>query len=161
MDWKNNGWHTARARKDISVPMKEILKGVSLEGKRGLDYGAGRGFDADALGLEKYDPNPKWGYDSIPEGRFDYIFCNYVLNVVDPSHVGVVVRDITSRLIEGGEAYFSVRADIPTTVKGKTQYDVFLDQVDSSAKLVKEVKGKYRIYKILNGVTLEDMEKTV
>jgi hypothetical protein len=48
----------------------------------------------------------------MPEGKFDTIFCNYVLNVIpDLTERENVVSLIESKLESGGVAYISVRND--------------------------------------------------
>lgn len=54
---------------------------------RALDYGCGRGADVQYLldmgfVAEGYDPNNS-EFDTLPSGRFDIIFCTYVLNTIE------------------------------------------------------------------------------
>jgi hypothetical protein len=48
----------------------------------------------------------------MPDGEFDTIMCNYVLNVIE-SEVGIwtTLSDIRGRLADDGVAYISVRAN--------------------------------------------------
>lgn len=103
------GYHrTAIARRAPSVPARELHARGLLTG-RVLDYGCGRGVDADAYGLERYDPN---GAPDMPEGLFDTIMCNFVLNVVDKATEAAILADIRERLAPGGRAYLTVRRDL-------------------------------------------------
>jgi len=105
------GAGTAMGRKGMSAPASWLKKQDLLKG-RILDYGSGRGFDADAIGADRYDP---YWHPVKPKGKFDTIMCNYVLNVVDEQTQAEIIRDIRSLLKKGGSAYISVRRDM----KGK------------------------------------------
>lgn len=115
----NPNYKTAIKRGGISAPLKwiESFEGSSLanagqtRGIRILDYGCGRGEDAEYLGADKYDP---YWYPEEPSGVYDIIFCTYVLNVVD--------RDEQSRILQrlqelvnpqGCVIYVTVRRDVP------------------------------------------------
>lgn len=88
--------------------MRNLSKVGRLCG-RVLDYGSGKGYDADAFDTESYDP---YYQPIMPEGKFDTIVCNFVLNVISSKvERQRVIRDIMSRLNPGGKAYFSVRSD--------------------------------------------------
>lgn len=77
----NKAHLTAISRKSPSAPMMYLAKMGLLKGKM-LDYGCGRGYDADAFGMAKYDPF--WfKCDDFCAGEFDTITCNYVLNVIE------------------------------------------------------------------------------
>lgn len=78
-----------------------------------LDYGCGKGFDADYYGLDRYDPHYFPELDRSKQ--YDYIFCNYVLNVVDEKTECDIILDIHSLLKPTGKAYFAVRRDMPIT----------------------------------------------
>ena len=119
---------TAIARTTASQPMKRLYELGRLYG-RALDYGCGRGYDADEFGMDRYDPH----YQPVkPEGLFATITCNYVLNVIESHEARMtVLRDIQARLVPGGKAYITVRADkkalIGTTSKGTWQGYITLD----------------------------------
>lgn len=98
---------TAITRKKPSVPTRYLTENDLLKG-RILDFGCGRGFDSQYLGCESYDPNFQ---SNMPEGQFDTIICNYVLNVVDEGVEYQVLREIWNKLKIGGTAYISVRRD--------------------------------------------------
>jgi len=104
----NKAHLTALRRKSLSLPCKYLLDKNLVQG-RALDYGCGHGFDADSLGAEKYDPHY---FPTRPEGKYNLIYCNYVLNVIeDPAERLKVIEDIRSFLAPKGVAYISVRND--------------------------------------------------
>lgn len=101
-------WRTATKRGRLSKPTKRLQADHLLEG-RILDYGCGRGDDADELGCERYDPHFS---PVMPTGWFDVIICNYVLNVIETEATRLqVVRDIQAKLEDDGYAYISVRSN--------------------------------------------------
>ncbi len=121
-------YKTAIARKSPSVPMKRLATAGRLVGRM-LDYGCGRGCDARTYGMDSYDPHFQ---PVMPDGTFETITCNYVLNVIaSESERESVLRDIRSRLSAGGCAYITVRNDRKAlngyTSKGTWQGLVVLD----------------------------------
>jgi 2-polyprenyl-3-methyl-5-hydroxy-6-metoxy-1,4-benzoquinol methylase len=65
-----------------------------------LDYGCGFGFDTEDLKQKGFDII---GYDnyyrpSFPEGKFDTIICNYVLNVLEPYAQAEVLMNVSNLL---------------------------------------------------------------
>lgn len=109
---------TAMTRNKLSAPMKRLSEDNRIYG-RTLDYGCGNGFDANELGIEKFDPH----YDPVmPLGKFATIVSNYVLNVIESDDERrEVLRDIESRLVKDGIAYITVRND-KNALKGKTTF---------------------------------------
>lgn len=74
-----------------------------------LDYGCGRGFDAESIFAEKYDPHY---YPAMPPGRFDTVMCNYVLCTLEADRDRRrVLVGIAAKLHEDGLAYITVRSD--------------------------------------------------
>lgn len=109
---------TAIGRTKASVPVRWLLKsGEIARDEKILDYGCGRGADADFLGCDGWDPqtdNPR--HKQYPTGKYDVVLCTYVLNVLHcPSEREQVIQRVTSLLAPGGRAYFTVRRDIPKT----------------------------------------------
>lgn len=90
-----------------------MLQHALLKG-RILDFGCGYGFDTDELKRQGYDIV---GYDyyyrpEYPEGKFDTILCNYVLNVLEPYAQAEVMMNVTNLLSPIGTAFFAVRRDL-------------------------------------------------
>lgn len=99
---------TAMTRIEPSAPMRQLATDGLIVG-RALDYGCGKGFDAEYYNMESYDPNFA---SPMPNGKFDTITCNYVLNVIEADEGRVVVlQAIKDRLTIGGMAYITVRND--------------------------------------------------
>jgi len=118
---------TAITRKKPSVPMRHLAKIGVLDKGRKLDYGCGKGFDAEYFEMEKYDPH----FSPIkPEGLFDVITCNYVFNVIHENKIPELLIKIKELLSSKGKAYITVRRDIKKegyTKKGTYQRNVILD----------------------------------
>ena len=119
---------TAIARKAPSKPVQRLKATGAIVGKT-LDYGCGRGVDADWLGCDGYDPHYR---PERPVGTFETIVCNYVLNViVSESERLAVLRDIQALLDDDGFAYITVRNDRAAlngyTSKGTWQGLIVLD----------------------------------
>lgn len=105
---QSKAYLTAIARKKLSAPTNYLSQNGLLRGRL-LDYGCGRGDDATKLGMEKYDPHYS---PELPQGKFDTITCNFVLNVIpDKLEREAVLDRISSLLNDGGVAYISVRND--------------------------------------------------
>lgn len=116
---------TAIRRRAPSAPMKEHERSGRLVG-RVLDYGSGRGFDADYFSIERYDPHYS---PDMPGGMFDTIVCNFVLNVIESEEErDAVVTDIRSMLVPGGRAYFAVRTD-KANLRGTTKIGTWQGRV--------------------------------
>lgn len=106
--------NTAMTRKTISAPLRNLLKGDLLDSRldgEWLDYGCGKGLDADTYNMDKYDPlhHPE---PLVEEKKYDVVFCTYVLNVIaDKEERKEVVSIIRSKLKKDGVAYITVRRD--------------------------------------------------
>ena len=109
----NHPYLTAIKRTDLSVPTRYLLQHDLLKG-RILDFGCGFGYDTDELKNRDFDII---GYDyyyrpNYPEGKFDTIICNYVLNVLEPYAQAEVLMNVTNLLSPNGTAFFAVRRDL-------------------------------------------------
>lgn len=109
----NHPYLTAIKRTAISAPSRILAQRNLLKG-RILDFGCGYGFDTDYLKEKGFDIV---GYDNYyrkdyPEGKFDTIICNYVLNVLEPYEQAEVMMEVSSLLNPDGTAYFAVRRDL-------------------------------------------------
>ena len=117
---------TAISRKNPSAPATWLFQHDRLIGKC-LDYGCGKGADADAYGMAKYDP---FYYPIQPRSHyFDTITCTYVLNVLSEQNQLEAIAAIKLLLTEQGTAYFAVRRDLVSNIhthKGYCQRNVFL-----------------------------------
>jgi hypothetical protein len=138
------GARTAMTRSKPSLPMRELEEQGLLQGRM-LDYGAGKGFDADRLGMEKYDPT---FWPEAPEGSFDTITCNYVLNVVPPESEDEILGHIEELLAPGGTAYIAVRRDVKRD--GLTGSGTYQRRVELDLPVLVEKKGAFAIY-VLEG----------
>jgi len=135
--WKGEGWNTAPLRpRNIALPYQWLftqsdkldfpgrlkpVPGTCKTTLEVLDYGCGRGQDAMRFGFKKYDPNwfPDSPWDPVRiEGKYDFIFCIYVLDVIlTPEKRHEVVNDIRRLLKPGGQAYIINRCDDYASMK--------------------------------------------
>jgi SAM-dependent methyltransferase len=140
---------TAITRKSFSAPVQYMNSILDLRCMgRSLDYGCGKGFDAETLGFEKYDP---YFFPEMPEGVFDFIMCNYVLNVVDEESGEKILEKIMEALDVGGICLISVRRDVKQdgfTSRGTYQRNVILDW-----PLFYEQHGRFAIYQKMKEVS--------
>ena len=150
-DVPHNGHKTAIKRTKLSKPTEYLLNERLLTG-RVLDYGCGR---MDDVRLLNANPRNVWetvGYDphfqpDMPEGRFDTIYCNYVLNVIpDKFKRLAVLLDIHSRLNVGGTAYVSVRND-KRSLKGWTNKGTWQGFIELPEEIVTK-NAAFVMYKI-------------
>lgn len=144
----NKGHLTAITRTKLSTPMKYLFtnlldrKVITDNQKQILDFGCGKGFDAESLGLDMYDP---YYYPEYPNKKYDIITCNYVLNVLTEPEVNKVLGEIKGLLNNKGVAYITVRRDVKKdgwTKRGTYQRNVIL-----TLPILKETSG-YCIYKL-------------
>lgn len=108
---RNNAHRTAIGRKKVSAPTKFLIREAhvrDLDNKRVLDFGCGKGYDADVYGFDKYDPA---FFPDYPTGQYDYIICNYVLNVLTKEDEADILEQIDELLKPEGIAYITVRRD--------------------------------------------------
>jgi hypothetical protein len=145
----NNSHKTAKTRNKLSAPMQYLLDNELILSKGNydnmiLDYGCGKGSDADALLIDSYDP---YYAPTYPTAKYDIITCNYVLNVIESTtERSNVLSNIKSLLKPGGVAYVSVRRD--KMAEGYTKTGTYQATVKLDLPIVTEQKGKYIIYKL-------------
>lgn len=104
---------TAKERDRASYPTRRLLAMGRIQG-RVLDFGCGHGADVAFLRDQGFDVT---AYDphyapTPPEGRFDTILCQYVLNVLMRRAQAHVLMHVAELLHPSGTAYFTVRRDV-------------------------------------------------
>ena len=143
---KNNKSHlTAIKRNNLSSPVSFLLSHNLLPKTGVLDFGCGRGEDADILGFEKYDPH-YFPNAAVLDKKWETIICNYVLNVVEEPNQYEILWQIYDILKYGGAAYISVRRDIKK--EGFTKNGTFQRNVVLHYPVLVDKKGKFCIYKM-------------
>lgn len=138
LEINDSSYKTAIVRKSVSLPVKKLIRFGALRRDirtledatpyrvRILDFGCGKGFDADFLFCDRFDP---YYFPSLDASkRYDIILCTYVLNVVTLESQEKIVNDIIKLLDNSlSRTYISVRRDI--SVQGtRTQRYVELGQ---------------------------------
>ena len=136
----NNSHLTAIVRKKISLPTQYLLKNKLIVG-RVLDYGCGRGFDADQLNFDKYDP---YYFKDYPNKKYDTIICNYVLNVIPSEEEKDILKKIEKLLKKDGCAYITVRRD--KFKEGFTSKKTYQRYVELDLPVLYEKKSSFIIY---------------
>lgn len=159
----NNSHKTAITRSTLSRPMQHLKDKGLLRGIM-LDYGCGKGYDAQELYMDMFDPHytdgiilcqhtTNTGADVI--NTYDTITCNYVLNVIeDEDEMHGVIDHIHRMLSPEGIAYITVRRDVKEaghTSKGTYQHNVVID-----LPVLRELKGQYCIYIMDKGGYITD-----
>jgi hypothetical protein len=114
------------------------LDAKGLLGGRKLDYGCGKGMDAQTYGMDKYDPHYA---PELPEGPYDTITCNYVLNVIESFYEReLVIASIRELLAPGGRAYITVRND-KGALNGETKRGTWQGHIELDAPIIQETRG--------------------
>lgn len=153
---KNYSFNTAIKRTRPSLPLRNLLNNKSISGNV-LDYGCGKGFDAEYLGnlgysVDSYDPY--WKPDGIKKQSYNSIVCSYVLNVLKTDEeILAVIRKAASLLSKDGKAYFSVRRDVKKS--GFTSRG-FQRNVVLSAPVLYEKSGSFCTYIIDKKIVASD-----
>jgi len=136
---------TAISRKTLSAPMR-WLNSLALipQASKSLDYGCGRGFDADQLGMDKFDPHY---FPTAPAGGYDVVTCNYVLNVIpEDSEREKVLLQLQAQAAYRGTVYVAVRND-KAALKGWTSKGTWQGDISD---LELEAKGFWKIRECAN-----------
>jgi len=139
---KNKSHLTAISRKKLSAPMDMLY--WELDGGDLLDYGCGKGFDADHYGMDKYDP---YYFPEKPDKKYDVITCNYVLCVLEEEEEQAVIDDVMSMLKPGGRAFFTVRRD-KRNLNGWTSKMTYQRYVELDMEVWHEENNRYCIYTV-------------
>ncbi|WDI43880.1 hypothetical protein [Bremerella sp. P1] len=100
-------------RQSISFAANWLVDSNRIRG-RVLDYGCGFGFDADCLGWDAFDPYYR---PTPPQGGYDTIVCNHVLNMLTRSTRHQVLAAIEQQLNSRGTAWLIVPRNIPRAGK--------------------------------------------
>jgi len=75
----------SRARSEVAASIQKLVETQAIQhDQRILCYGCGQGPDVNWLRIRKfnvagYDPYPPFGYDTMPEGRFDFVLMVFLL----------------------------------------------------------------------------------
>lgn len=120
------GWNSAISRKTMSKPTQWLLKNNLIKGKT-LDFGCGKGKDADLLKCDRYDP---YFFPNPPKNKYDTIICQYGLNILPPKKRIKTINQMKNLINKNGSIFITVRRDIKTIKKGKgntKQYPVYLN----------------------------------
>jgi hypothetical protein len=136
---KDRTYLTAISRKKPSLPVRYLQKAGLLKGKM-LDFGCGRGFDCDFLKCDGYDPHFR---PEMPKGKYDTIFCVYVLNVLPTQKERQNVLDLIYYLLDGS-AYIAIRLGMK---QGWTSRGTYQESVDLDFPVIKET-STYRIHHV-------------
>jgi hypothetical protein len=140
---KHHPEKTAISRTKPAKPMRLLDEKGLLKGSK-LDYGCGKGLDAETFNMEKFDPfyHPEKPNDS----SFDTITCQYVLNVLPKDEETKILKDIQNLLKNTGKAYITVRRDI--SKEGLTSKKTFQRNVVLSLPVLHEEKNAFCIYEL-------------
>jgi len=140
----NKSYKTAIKRKRLSLPAKFLSSQNLLKG-RTIDFGCGKGYDSDTLGLEQYDPY----YSPImPAKKFNTVMSNYVANVLTNEETTTYLNDIRTILKSGGKAYIAIRDDIK--IEGWRKLGTFQKNRKLDLPVLKRRKRAFCIY-VLEG----------
>jgi hypothetical protein len=118
---------------------------------RVLDYGCGKGFDADDQGWEAYDPY----YRSVePTALYGTIIVNHVANILTRDSRAKLLERVTALLAEGGKAYVSVARNIPESGKHGSRHRIHNYVVLTLPSVYAD--DEEEIYCLAKGATYED-----
>lgn len=127
--YQNKAHLTAISRSKVSQPMRWLYENDMLHGETKLDYGCGKGFDADHFEMDKFDPY--YFNTNLKSSHYETITCNYVLNVIQSdSELVDCLKKIQDLLTQLGIAYITVRRDVKESYvskRGTFQRPVYLN----------------------------------
>lgn len=138
----DNSHKTAITRKKLSSAAQYLVDNDMLQGDC-LDFGCGKGFDCDELGIDGFDPHHR---PTEPTKKYDTIMCNFVLNTLPGIMWQSVLEAMSRYLKDGGVAYVSVRND-KSNLKGFTKTGTFQTVVDLDLPVVKKTSN-FVMYKL-------------
>lgn len=110
---------TAMARRKASAPLRWLLeKFPECIAGRVLDLGCGKGADVEHLEdlgvpVQGWDPNHRPDSEALEAGPYGTVLCTFVANVLDRRERRDLLDQILGLLDDGGEAYVTVRRDVP------------------------------------------------
>jgi len=135
---------TAIKRTTPSKPIRVLSDLGLLIGKK-LDYGSGKGKDAEVFNMDQYDP---CYFPAEPTRKYKTITCTYVLNVIETTEeIHQVLNRIEDLLEVGGKAYITVRRDLTEGQSGTySSRGTFQSNVYTNLPILKEKKNAYCIY---------------
>jgi hypothetical protein len=139
----NQSWRTAIARTAPSAPLSWLVKEGHVMGEV-LDFGSGRGFDADYLQCDRYDPHY---HPYLPTGKYDTVLCTYVFNVLPKEKEFGLLTQILDLLRKDGTAYVTVRNDLKR--EGYTSRGTYQRFVDLPYPIIKKTAG-FTIFQVFN-----------
>lgn len=147
---KNESYRTAITRKKLSSPVQWLLDNGWLPlNKRSLDFGCGRGFDANALGFEKYDPH-YFPNSMLVSGLWQTIVCNYVLNTIETQEKRLQLCERLRRMLDNdGIAFIVVRRDVK--VEGWTNRHTFQCNPVLPLNIIAQPNKRFCIYRLDKG----------
>jgi DNA phosphorothioation-associated putative methyltransferase len=140
-------WRTAIGRLTASKPAQAAYTAGLVFG-RCLDYGCGRGRDVQffrehAQSCDGYDPGrADWCWP--PHGKYDFIHCGYVLNVIEePAERMQVLTEIRGHLQANGRALIVVRG--PGSIEPKANWRVWGDGWITPANTFQRTFTRYEL----------------
>jgi len=152
---KLEGWQTAIPRKHLSAPL-ELLEAYRSKDQelKTLDYGCGRGQDADRNGWDKYDPS--WFPEDKDLSYYDYdiVLCTYVLNVIKEESDRIeVLKELKRYLKSDGIIAVTVRRGFKETDK---QFNITKEFMKSQGFISWYKKKNFEIFKFTHSIGLSD-----
>jgi ATP adenylyltransferase len=134
---------TAISRISSAKPMRILFESGKLIGNT-LDYGCGKGKDAEIYKMDKFDPFyfPK----TLQENSYDTVTCQYVLNVLPLEEESKILNHIKKLLKIKGTAYITVRRDL--VKEGLTSKNTYQRNVTLDLPIFYEKKNSFCIYEL-------------
>lgn len=142
---KHNIHLTARPRNAPSLPAQWLFDNNRVLGEV-LDFGSGRGFDAEYYGMDEYDI---YYAPEKPDKLYDTILCTYVINTLPPEEEENVLKELESLLQPLGVCYITVRRD--TKRDGYTKRGTYQRLAYPSLPIIYE-NSSFCIYFFMKGM---------